>query len=253
MQINGITMAKQQIDSLYAKVIKLKCSETSLILQAISETDRLLLQYPDSTELLVLQAHLQIMNSQEQKARAIAKHTWEIGGNLRLKFEKMYISDLINLALVEMAGILLMPRLNNVLQNMKYFPLEMIRFALISGNLEALSRIVQTNRNNRVIKALNQFVDTYQRTNYMVHFANIQKIAFKEFKDKVCGYDFNCYTDRGFTDVEIVLYFSNYDFSLQKYKENIENSIKGYFLTSGMRQINNLSFVCKNIKDCPAI
>ncbi len=247
------TLAQQQIDNLYKKVLALKYNNTSAILQAVSEADRLLLQYPNNTELMVLQTHLQIMSSQEQKARAVASHTWEIGGNLRLKFEKLYVSDLINLAMTEMAGILLTPRLNNVEQGMIFFPLEMIRFALMTGNLEALSRIVQTNRDNLMIKALEQFVHTYQHANYAEHFANIQKIAFENFKQEICGYNFNCFVNRGFTDVDIVLYFSNYNFNLQKYKNDIEARINDYCNASKVKRIYNLGFSCKNIKDYPSI
>ena len=246
-------LAQQQTDAVYKKVFDLKYNNTSAILQTISEVDRLLQQYPNNTELLVLQTRLQIMNSQEQRARAIAAHTWEVGGNLRPKYEKMYVSDLINLAMVDMAQILLSPRLNNVEQGMNFFPLEMIRFALMTGNLEVLSRIVQTNRDNQMIKALAQFVYTYERTDYARHFANIQKIALENVKQEICGYDFNCYVSRGFTDVEIIMYFSNYNFELQKYKESIERDINEYCTSAGIKRIYNLSFSCQNIKDCPAI
>lgn len=48
----------------------------------------MLMQYRDNVELLILQTHLEILNSREQRARAIASRVWELGGNISLVFEK---------------------------------------------------------------------------------------------------------------------------------------------------------------------
>ncbi|MBQ8784614.1 MAG: hypothetical protein IJZ59_01045 [Alphaproteobacteria bacterium] len=240
---------QQQINDFYHKIKEIKYSDTTSILRITAEIERLSAQYRDNTELLILQTHLQIMNSQEQKARTIANRVWELGGNISLMFEKMYLDDLINLGMTDMATVLIRPKFENINEGMKVFPLEMIRFALMVGNASLLKRIAATNMSNALLKSLNQFADTYIRTGYSAHFVNIQKIVAENFGNLICGYDFNSYTDRGFTDIEIVLYFSNYDFNLKKYKMLIDSKIDGYMLTSGTKRINNLSFVCRNIKD----
>jgi len=38
---------------------------------------------------------------------------------------------------------------------------------------------------------------------------------------------------------------------LKKYQTLLETKIDGYFLTSGVKRIYNLSFACRNIKDHP--
>lgn len=248
--VPNLSILQQQIDNLYSKIKGLKYNNTNAIMQTLSEAEHLSLQYPDNAEILVMQVHLQIMNSQEQKARAIAHHTWEIGGDLRTVFEKMYVSDLINLGMSEMAEILLRPHLENLQQGSRIFPLEMIRFALMTGNIDLLSRVAGTSPNNPLFSAILQFVRTYQSLKYTTCFANIQKLVIENCGNQICGYDFNCYTDRGFTDIEIVLYFSNYDFDLKQHQDAINNSINRYCSSIGTKRVYNLSFACKHIKDC---
>lgn len=245
---NSDTM-QQQIDALYQQVRALEYNNTNGILRTLSMAEKLSLQYKNNTELLILQTRLQIMNSQEQRARSIANQVWGIGGNISLMYEKMYLDDLINLGMLDMAAILIRPRFENPAENVKIFPLEMLRFALITGNVNLIKRVVASAPNNILFSAMNQFADTYLKTGYAAHFSNIAKIVLNNIGIAICGYDFNFYTDRGFTDVEIVLYFSNYDFNLNKYTMLINNKIDGYCLTSGVKRINNLSFVCKSIKD----
>lgn len=247
--VSNQAILQQQVDNLYSKIKTLKYNNTNAIMQVLSEAERLSLQYPDNAEILIMQVHLQIMNSQEQKARAIANHAWEIGGNLRTVYEKMYVNDLINLGMSEMAGILLRPHFENLQQDIRVFPLEMVRFALMTGSADLLSRVVGTLPNNPLFEALQQFVRTYQNLRYTTHFANMQKLVMDNVGNQICGYDFNCYTDRGFTDVEIVLYFSNYDFDLKQHKENINSILNRYCSSAGVKRIYNLSYVCKNIKD----
>lgn len=239
----------RQINNLYHKVTELEYNNTSAILRLTAEVEKISSQYRDNTELLILQTRLQIMNSQEQRARALANRVWEIGGNISLIFEKMYLDDLINLGMIDMAAILIRPRFENLQEGLKFFPLEMLRYALITGNVSQIKRITAAAPSNRVYKALAQFAETYQQTGYAPHFSNIARIVLDNVGGLICGYDFNFYTDRGFTDVEIVLYFSNYDFNLDKYTMLINSKIDGYCLTSRIKRINNLAFVSKHIKD----
>ena len=244
-------IARQQIEALYDKVLKLSYKNTSAILQTIGEVERISSQNRENTELLILLTHLQIMNSQEQRARALANRVWELGGNISLLFEKMYLRDLLNLGMIDMAAILLRPRLENLDENIAIFPIEMIVFALMIGNAQLLKNVVGKNRTNPLCRALLHFAETYIDTQYEYHFANIQKIVLNNVSDMICGYDFDYYTDRGFTDVEIKLYFSNYDMNVKKYQMLIENKIASYFSTCAGKRIFNLSFTCLNIKDHP--
>lgn len=249
---NVNTMA-QQINALYQKVSLLEYSNTSAILQTLSEVERMEKRYHDSTELLILMTRLQIMNSQEQRAKFLARRVWEVGGNISPIFEKMYLDDLINLGLTDMAAILVQSKLEDIETNIKIFPLELLRFALLIGNVPLIKRICRTIPDNALFKALAQFADNYQQNNYNVHFQNISRIVTETVAESICGYDFNFYINRGVTDVEIVLYFSNYDFNLKKHSTLINNKIDGYCLTSRIARANNLSFVCRHIKDRPML
>ncbi len=241
----------QQIQNLYLQVKELSCNNITEILKTGAIVDKTLMQYRNNVELLILQAHLEILNSREQRARAIASRIWELGGDIQLTFEKMYLDDLINLGLLEMAMLLIKPKFENINEDIDIFPLEMLKFAIITGSIPLLRKIVEINHNNPLFRSLSQFAETYRINNYEEHFKNIQKIVIETFGGEMCAYDYNIYTDRGFTDLEIILYFSNYNSELPRYHALLENKIKGYFMTSGAKRINNLSFSLRNIKDHP--
>ena len=65
-------MLRRQIDDLYKKTTGLEYNNTNAILRTTAEAEKLSAQYRDNTELLILLTRLQIMNSQEQRARALA-------------------------------------------------------------------------------------------------------------------------------------------------------------------------------------
>ena len=65
-------MLQRQINDLYKKVTGLEYNNTNAILRTTAEAEKLSAQYRDNTELLILLTRLQIMNSQEQRARALA-------------------------------------------------------------------------------------------------------------------------------------------------------------------------------------
>ena len=244
-------MLNQQVHSLYRQVKNLHCNNTTEIMKTGATVDKMLMQYRENVELLILQVHLEILNSREQRARAVAARVWELGGNISAVFEKMYLDDLINLGLLEMAMLLIKPHFENINEDIRVFPLEMVKFALITGSIPLLRKIIAAAKDAPLFDALNQFSDAYRLNNYEEHFKNIQKIVMETFGKEICAYDYNIYTDRGFTDLEIVLYFSNYNLELKKYRTLLETRIDGYFLTANAKRIYNLSFNCLNIKDHP--
>ncbi len=244
-------MLNQQVHSLYRQVKNLHCNNTTEIMKTGATVDKMLMQYRENVELLILQVHLEILNSREQRARAVAARVWELGGNISAVFEKMYLDDLINLGLLEMAMLLIKPHFENINEDIRVFPLEMVKFALITGSIPLLRKIIAAAKDAPLFDALNQFSDAYRLNNYEEHFKNIQKIVMETFGKEICAYDYNIYTDRGFTDLEIVLYFSNYNLELKKYQALLETRLEGYFLTANVKRIYNLSFVCRNIKDHP--
>lgn len=241
----------RQIHTLQAQIAQISCHNTTEILRTTAVIEKLLNQYPENLPLLILQCRIEILNSREQKARALAHRIWEIGGNLDPQFEKLYLDNLLNLSLLEMAMILLKPRFADVAANLPNFSSVMTKFALITGSVPLLQKICQNSGDESVYAALQQFVDTYKFNRYEEHFKNISKIVMENFGSNICAYDYHLYTDRGFTDVEIALYFSNYDVNLPKYKSLLESRIDGYFLTAHAKRIYNLSFVFRSIKDHP--
>ena len=188
-------MLNQQVHSLYRQVKNLHCNNTTEIMKTGATVDKMLMQYRENVELLILQVHLEILNSREQRARAVAARVWELGGNISAVFEKMYLDDLINLGLLEMAMLLIKPHFENINEDIRVFPLEMVKFALITGSIPLLRKIIAAAKDAPLFDALNQFSDAYRLNNYEEHFKNIQKIVMETFGKEICAYDYNIYTE----------------------------------------------------------
>lgn len=66
-------------------------------------------------------------------------------------------------------------------------------------------------------------------------------------KDTLCAYEFNIYTDRGFTDLEILLYVGKEILDCDKFKENLNIQISAVCANKGTKKLNNLSFIVRPI------
>lgn len=64
----------------------------------------------------------------------------------------MYLDDLINLGMLEMSMLLIKPHFENLEEDIEVFPLEMIKFALITGSIPLLKKSSPSRRQSRFIR-----------------------------------------------------------------------------------------------------
>ena len=185
---------------------------------------------PQNLDGLVAFLRIQLMQGNHQKAKAVANRIWEIGGTLDHEAEKSYVNDLLNLGLVEMASILLF-----------------LKYAIAAGLLNVIEKTAVLLPSVGVRKALTDFAAVYRHLNYADAFKGIQRSVLDNVRDTLCAYEFNLYTDRGFTDLEILLYVGNETLDCERLREFVDLQASAVCSAKGVKRLNNLSFVIRPV------
>lgn len=204
---------------------------------------------PQNVDGLVTFLRIQIMQGNHQKAKSIAYRIWEIGGSLKESSEKTFINDLINLGLLEMASILLKPYFETMSASMQEYGHLFLKYAIAVGNLNVMERITLLLPEGKTKRALTDFIGVYKYLNYGEAFKNIQRMVMEDVKDTLCSYEYNLYMDRGFTDMEIMLYVGNETTDYERLNQFIDLHASSACSAKGVQKLNNLSFVVRSIKN----
>lgn len=239
--------------TIYKLLAKLPFSQQEDILNLEKTLYLLIKENPNDVTGLILLMQEQIMRGEQQRAKALAYKIWDMGGDMSPAMEALFIGNLINLALTDMAGILLKPKFDALKSFINIFFPQLIKYAIASGNLDYLEKISILDANFDRKKALQDFINVFKYLNATDHFKTLQRSLSSIFKDVVLGYDFNLYTDRGFTDLEIVIYVGNEAGNKDALRNKLEMQITAYCAAKSLPRFNNLSYVVMDIKDHPSL
>lgn len=208
-------------------------------------------QIPENVCGLIVLLQNQRMQGNLLKARALAHKIWNIGGSISRLFELSYIDSLLSLGMLDMALVLLKPRLENISANTPAFTQLFLKFAIMTGNINLLEKI--TVNNEGLSAVFGNFIAAYRALNYVTHFNNIQKIVIESIGDRLLSYEFNLYFDRGFTDLETILYVNDPAYDAPKLAVAIGHKIDAYCLSAKIKRLHNYQLKTKNIAEHPAI
>lgn len=202
---------------------------------------------PQNLDGLVAFLRIQLMQGNHQKAKAVANRIWEIGGTLDHEAEKSYVNDLLNLGLVEMASILLRPYFERMSAYVGEYGHLFLKYAIAAGLLNVIEKTAVLLPSVGVRKALTDFAAVYRHLNYADAFKGIQRSVLDNVRDTLCAYEFNLYTDRGFTDLEILLYVGNETLDCECLREFVDLQASAVCSAKGVKRLNNLSFVIRPV------
>lgn len=198
------------------------------------------------TGLIVLMQE-QIMVGNQSRAKALAYKIWEIGGKLTPLAENLYICNLINVGLLEMAGVLLKNRLDNMSNNFEAFYSTILKYSIATGDMFLLEKIIKLISNQPERQKLIDFINVHKNLNYVSHFQNVQKLIYDKTKDFMLSYEFNLYNDRGFTDLEIILYVNDDIPDVNQFFESLEMQVISYCAIKKVNRLNNVCFLVRRI------
>lgn len=196
---------------------------------------------------LITLMFVQTMNGNRAKAKALAHKIWDIGGAIKPFFELMYIENLLNIGLNEMAGILLKPRFEQLRENIDYFYPVMLKFALQTGDTSLLQRLGNfPDKPDDDAEELFALVDVYAELDCSSQFKNIQKIILENCLENLCAYEYELYNDRDFPEIEIFIYANLQEPNCEKLQNAIETKIAAYWQTCNRKQLYNILVTVHN-------
>lgn len=206
-------------------------------------------KYPSHICGLITLMFLQIMQGNRIGAKDTAYKIWDIGGNLSPYFEASYIESLLNIGQLDMAGILLKTRFENLQNSIDDFYSVLSKYAIITGNLLLLDKLRKYSELAENDELLYEFSDIFQEAGCVGQFKNIQKLIIEQVSNNLCAYEYNLYDDRGFAELEIEIYTNGDANQNQKEQSDIERKIDAYWFSSGKERLYNHSIIFKNIKE----
>lgn len=223
---------------------------TDLLLEVEQELYAKLQQVPEDITGLIVLLKTQQMQGKAEKSRALAHKIWKIGGKISPYMEYTYAELLLSLGLLDMGLTILQPRFGDLPKNMAQFGQTFMRFALLTGNIALLEKILAGEQAESNMM-LSEFVATYRRLDYGEHFKNIQKLVADSLQNHRLGFEYNLYHDRGFTDVSAVYYTDIALSQCDSATRSLNQKIEGYHTSIGAKRLYNYEVKLKNISEHP--
>ncbi len=239
--------------TVYRLLAKLNYSQQEDILNLEQQLYRLIKQSPEDISGLIILMQEQIMRGEQQKSKALAYKIWDMGGEMSPSLEALFISNLINVGLTDMAGILLKPKFDALNTYIKIFYPQLLAYAIASGNLNYIERLAALDSDFDRKKALKEFVDVFKCLGAVEHFRALRQSLANMVKDVILSMTYNIYTDRGFTDLEIVVYAGTEAGDLQALNNKLEMQITAYCTAKGLPRFNNLCYRVEPISAHPSL
>ena len=223
---------------------------TDLLLGVEQELYTKLEQTPEDITGLIVFLKTQQMQGNAEKSRALAHKIWKIGGKISPYMETVYTELLLSLGLLDMGLTILQPRFAEVSKNIALFGGIFIRFALLTGNIALLDKILSGDygKSNMMLR---EFADTYQRLDYGEHFKNTQRLVAETLQNHRLGFEYTLYHDRGFTDVSATYYTDIPLSQCQSATKSLNQKIEGYHTSAGIKRLYNYEVKLKNISEHP--
>ena len=182
----------------------------------------------------------QTMLGNYDKAKAFAYKLWD-KGNVMIRAEKyLYINNLLNLGLMDMASSLLKPCFDNLSEEIKkYYPI-MLKFATMRGNVYLLERLIN-NPQAPEEDIYKKVITAYKNYNYVEHFKNVQKIILKELNGKLCVYDYDL-ENFPLPQLKTDLYVSAQGNELEELENGLKEKLQGYYAEMQIEKLSNFDW-----------
>ena len=193
------------------------------------------------------------MLGHKEKAVFQAQKIWEMGGQLAPEYEASYIDTLINLGLKDMVEILLHPRYNNIEASYALFGRALEKFALQQGNFFNLTKVQHLAPEEKSNKVLGEILNYYRQNQKEDNFSNVMKIIFETSHEQALAYKHFFYTDRGFPEMETVVYTNQDADNGGKFERYINKKIDSYYASINQPRINNISVRVLMVSEHPAL
>ena len=225
-----------------------KFDNTSRIVKLEQEIYNYLGKYHGNIYGLIALMFAQFMQGKKETAKDTAGRIWEIGGELPVEFENVYIETLLGLGLLEKAAIMLKPKFENINMYINDFYSVLSKFAVMTGSTILIEKLSMYESDDEDEQRLREFAAIFKEAECSAQFKDLQKLVLENTIDKICGYEYEAYNDRGVPELEVVIYLTS-DEQLCVQKENeINKKIDAYWLSCGKERLYNYNVSIRNIQ-----
>lgn len=217
-----------QIMFLYLQLMNMPYSETDVIAETEQSLYTEMATTPDDTLGFIAFMQAETMLGNHDKAKALAYKIWEKGSQLLKMEEYLYINNLINIGLLDMASVLLKPKLENLMAHIEdYYPI-MLKIAIMTGNIPLAERLISNPEAPEREDILQGIITYFKNENYVEKFKTVQKIILENTKDNLCSYEYDIIT--GEEDIITVsLYLNGDEVSLGRIYNEINDKLNIYY------------------------
>lgn len=250
-ELQNNNFGDDQVMFLYSRLMNSPYSQITII----SEIERSLYsemsKNPEDNLILIAFMQLHTMLGNHEKAKAFAYKIWEKGSRLEEMEEYYYISNLMNLGLLDMASVLLKPKLANLMETIElYYPL-MMKIAVMTGNIALMDRLSSNPLFSDEEGFLKGIINKYKNYNYIEHFKAVQKIILEQVPDNLCAYEFDVVNDV-WDEMVISLYLTGDNDTRERLKKEIEERLSTYYASANLEKLSNYSWNIRHISEHPA-
>lgn len=242
---------EDQVMFLYVQLMNTPYSKINII----SDIERSLYQEigqdPDDYLALIAFMQVQTMLGNHDKAKAFAYKIWENGSQLEDMEEYLYINNLLNLGLLDMASVLLKPRLENLLVHIENFYPLMLKIAVMTGNSYLIERLAANPNAPEDDSILLGIITRYKNYNYLEHFKTVQKTILDTLKDNLCSYDYAIETGV-FNEISVSLYVNGDSDEVTRLNNALTEKLNAYYAASNIDKMSNFNWQIKSVITHPA-
>lgn len=221
----------------------LEYSDKEGILFLEQQLYNLLQKLPEDINILTLLMHEQIMNNRGQRARAIAYKIWESGGVLEPQIERMYIDDLINLGLTDMAGAALAPYISDMENNVQEQSDILLKYAIFIGNMSLLRRILAYLPEEKNYNILRSLLDMNSELQATSHIQPIMAKISENVLESMLGFTYKLFMDREFPEIEFLFYVDDTINNYEEVRKKMHTQISAYCAAHKITDLINMSAV----------
>lgn len=230
-----------QVLFLYKQLMNLPFNKVETIIQIERSLYEEAAENPEDELIYIALMQVNTMLGNYDKAKALAYKIWDMGIDLGRAERYLYINNLLNLGLLDMAATMLKPCFADFNKGMQEYFAVILKYATMTANAALLERIF-TNPNCKNEEIYYNLFKRYKNYNYLEHFKNIQKILLNNLQGKICVYDYEIIGDV-LSTLEISLYVCIDSAEITEYEKKIADKIQEYYAQAGIEKMS--SFIWK--------
>ena len=205
---------------------------------------------PKSTYPLIGLMLANIMLGNKTKALQLGKEIWNLGGELSIFFEVVYIDCLLDLGEIKKASALLKDRLANMAAYVTTFYKPMVKYAIVTADFELLSKIGEFDNNQNKEPFLFLYAERALYNDIKNDVLAIIRIANDNLGDACSAFGYKAENN----GIMNLIFYTNAEVEQnQNWHKKIQNKIESYYLSSQKEYNSELAIKILNIKLHPAI